>query len=539
MSADDQAFLDIVSSYLIILVLEKSDNAFPPQLSSVPNDIRRYSNDVADYVDKHLEKVANTLREALSSSKWIPENARPRPPPPPPRTATLQCSATRYSQIHDWVLKNKILTAVIVTAAGGLIYHIIKKKSNRKKRRARRAPNGARVEVVVVAGSPSEPITRSISLDLERRGFIVYIVCNTIEEEILVQNESRPDIKPLMIDIVDVSSSHLSPQASLTRYQPESTRASIDRFKVFLQAPHAVAQGIKQHHLILRSLILIPTPNYPSLPIATLAPSALSDLLNTRLLTPILILQSFLPLLQALPLQHPHQHPGLARPPIKPSVLVLTPSIISNLSPAFHLPESAIVSALSSFTSVLSSELQPLGIPVTHLQLGTFDTSPFVAHNRQLTVLSQRAEMLKWEESARHAYGKNYATVTSKTGGGGVVGKGSSLRELNNAVFDAMVRGKGGVVRVGMGSRVYGFVGRWVPSGLVGWMMGVRGVGDKEEFGRTAPGATEGLGSRSTSPGSSASGGNVNVHGLGLGESEYISVYGENRDELGLPDCEH
>jgi hypothetical protein len=164
---------------------------------------------VADYVDKHLEKVANTLREALSSSKWIPENARPRPPPPPPRTAMLPCPASTYTQIHDWVLKNKILTTVIVIAAGGLTYHIIKRKSNRKKRRAKRAPNGARVEVVVVAGSPSEPITRSISLDLERRGFIVYIVCNTIEEEVLVQNESRPDIKPLMIDIVDVNSSPL------------------------------------------------------------------------------------------------------------------------------------------------------------------------------------------------------------------------------------------------------------------------------------------------------------------------------------------
>lgn len=162
-------------------------------------------------------------------------------------------------------------------------------------------------------------------------------------------------------------------------------------------------------------------------------------------------------------------------------------------------------------------------------------------HNRQqLTLSSQRAEMLKWEESARHAYGKNYATVTSKTGGGGVVGKGSSLRELNNAVFDAMVRGKGGVVRVGMGSRVYCFVGRWVPRGLVGWMMGVRGVGvgEKEEFGRV-PGTSEGFGSRSTSPGSSASGGNGNMHGLGLAESEYISVYGEHRDELGLPDSEH
>ena len=88
---------------------------------------------------------------------------------------------------------------------GGVTYHLIRRRSSRKKRRAKRAGNGARLEVVVIAGSPSEPLTRSISLDLERRGFIVYIVCHTIEEEIQVQSESRPDIKPLMIDIVDVS----------------------------------------------------------------------------------------------------------------------------------------------------------------------------------------------------------------------------------------------------------------------------------------------------------------------------------------------
>jgi hypothetical protein len=161
------------------------------------------------------------LREALSSSKWIPESARPRRPPPPPRKATIPCPASTYSKIHDWVLNNKLLTTVIVMAAGGLTYHIIRRKSNRNKRRAKRAPNGARVEVVVVAGSPSEPITRSISLDLERRGFIVYIVCNTIEEEVLVQNESRPDIKPLMIDIVDVSP-FLSSQTSLTNISPKA-----------------------------------------------------------------------------------------------------------------------------------------------------------------------------------------------------------------------------------------------------------------------------------------------------------------------------
>lgn len=96
-----------------------------------------------------------------------------------------------------------------------------KRKSYERKRRAKRAPSGARVEIVVVAGSPNEPITKSLCLDLERRGFIVYVVCNTIEEEASVQKEGRTDIKPLMLDIADVSISSsnrtLSP-STLLRY---------------------------------------------------------------------------------------------------------------------------------------------------------------------------------------------------------------------------------------------------------------------------------------------------------------------------------
>ncbi|PVH87157.1 DUF1776-domain-containing protein [Cadophora sp. DSE1049] len=512
MSADDQAFLDV--------------------LSSVPNDIKRYSNDVADYVDRHLEKVSNTLREALSSSQWIPESARPRPPPPP-RTfsETIASSSTLTTQIHRWICKNKILTTVIVIALGGVTYHVIKRKSNyRKKRRAKRASNGARLEVVVVAGSPSEPITRSVALDLERRGFIVYVVCNTIEEEVLVQNESRPDIKPLMIDIVD----------------PSFARASIDRFTAHLQNPHAAFQGAKHHHLTFRSLILIPSSAYPSLPIAALPASTISDLLNTRLLTPILTLQTFLPLLQTLPLTHPHLHssPGSTPQPSpaaegpKPSILLLTPSIITSLSPAFHAPEALINSALTSLSTVLTAELSPLAIPVTHLQLGTFDLSAFTPHSRNTsTPAAQRAETLKWDDSTRVSYSRNFVAMTSTNGSSkSGLGKGTPLRELNNAVFDAIVRGRGGVVRVGMGSELYGFVGRWVPSGLVAWMMGVRraeggaGAGVEGEFGRglimARPGSSEGS---ESDRGLESPGG----RGPGIGDSEYISVYGERDDDGG------
>ncbi|KAH7319361.1 hypothetical protein BKA65DRAFT_556784 [Rhexocercosporidium sp. MPI-PUGE-AT-0058] len=503
MSADDQAFLDV--------------------LSSVPNDIKRYSNDIADVVDRHLEKVSNTLREALSSASWIPESARPRPPPPPPRTfsQTIASTTTLTTQIHQWICKNKILTTVVIIALGGVAYHVVKRKSNyRKKRRAKRASNGARLEVVVVAGSPSEAITRSVALDLERRGFIVYVVCNTIEEEVLVQNESRPDIKPLMIDIVD----------------PSSARASIDHFTAHLQTPHAAFQGAKLHHLTFRSLILIPSSTYPSLPIAALPASTVSDLLNTRLLTPILTLQSFLPLLQILPLTHPHLHTS-STPPIspKPSILLLTPSIISSLSPAFHAPEALINSALTSLSMVLTSELSPLSIPVTHLQLGTFDTSAFTPHSRSTSSLSsQRAETLKWDDSTRLSYSKNFVAMTSTHGSRSGLGKGTPLRELNNAVFDAIVRGRGGVVRVGMGSGLYGFVGRWVPSGLVAWMMGVRRVeGAVEgEFGRglimAGPGSSEASES-DRGPESPVS--RMQGSGLGIGGSEYVSVFGEREDE--------
>lgn len=173
----------------------------------MPNDVKRYSNEVADYVDKNLQKATNILRDALSSSPWLPESARPRPPPPPPRSFIKSATPTSMlSRAHNWVLNNRLLTTAIVFSAGGLTYYATRGSlSSRKKRRAKRASNGARLEVVVIAGSPSEPLVRSISLDLERRGFIVFVVCNTIEEEVLVQKESRQDVKALMLDIVDVS----------------------------------------------------------------------------------------------------------------------------------------------------------------------------------------------------------------------------------------------------------------------------------------------------------------------------------------------
>lgn len=60
------------------------------------------------------------------------------------------------------------------------------------------------MDVVVIAGSPALPLTRSLSLDLERKGFVVFVVANSHEDEIMIQHLARPDIRPLSIDITDV-----------------------------------------------------------------------------------------------------------------------------------------------------------------------------------------------------------------------------------------------------------------------------------------------------------------------------------------------
>lgn len=387
--------------------------------------------------------------------------------------------------MQDWVSRHKILTGVIVLATGTVLYRTYRSsRLGKKTRRARRARSGGRLEVVVIAGSPALPLTKSLSLDMERKGFIVFIVCNTVEDEAMVHSLSRPDIRSLTIDTTDVRATSSENLCQITNVpKPPSAGSSIDRFAQYLQSPHSAVPGAKSHHLSLKSVILIPSLNYQTSPIATIPPSSFADLFNTHLLHPILTIQAFLPLLTA------RLGSGEKTPP---KVLVFTPSIISSINPPFHAPEATVCSALSAFTEVLTAELRPLSIPVTHIQLGTFDFAGFTPaagnsrsgnggynHGGLLTGAPQNAETLTWPESARHAYGRNFVNQSaSAISAGRIRGlKGSSVRNLHNAVFDVIDGSNtSGVVRIGLGASVYGFVGKWVPRGLVSWMMGIRKV---------------------------------------------------------------
>jgi hypothetical protein len=284
-------------------------------------------------------------------------------------------------------------------------------------------------------------------------------------------------------------------------------------------------------------VLVIPSLHYQTSPIATIPPSSFADLFNTHLLHPILTIQAFLPLLTSrLDLSHQHQQQHQQQlqqlhhqQPEKekhspPKVLILTPSIISSINPPFHAPEATICSAMSAFTEVLAGELRPLGVAVTHVQLGTFDFSAFApsssSSSRTVPGLlpaagPDHAESLSWPEGARQAYGRNFVRQGASVlggggGGGGGAGRarglrGSSPRELHRVVFDVLDGSEaGGVVRVGLGASVYGLVGRWAPRGLVAWMMGVRRVDElatwqQQQQQQQAPGAGVSVGERSGS----------------------------------------
>ncbi|USP76965.1 duf1776 family protein [Curvularia clavata] len=420
MSNDDQHILSVLAEY--------------------SRDVRNLTGSIWDATDAHFAHVAGYIKRSLPEG-WIPERARPRPPPPPPHPIT----GAYLHRLQDWVLRHRALSAAIVAffATGGFLVWREKKRYNRK-RRVRRASNGARSEVVVLAGPPNSPIVRSLSLDLERRGFIVYIVCSNMDEEQQILGESRADVRPLHLDVVDTM----------------GTQETISRFNELLSKPHVAFSGATPHHLNLCGVILVPDLIYPTGPVETVSPELWSDALNAKVLNTIAVTQALLPTVCEF----------------KSRVLMLTPSIIASLRPPFHSVETTIVRALEGFLEVLRAELGTLGIEVVQFHVGTFDlTNVGPKHHLQTRSMGSPHA---WPATTRALYASNFEAQTRVAQRRGLLNQsGSSVRELHNGVFDALTQRRPRKVwRVGRGSVTYDFVGNWVPRGLIGWMMGLKRV---------------------------------------------------------------
>ena len=193
--------------------LQKTLESFiPATVYSISGEVNR----LTDAIEQQFETVAETLRSSMRGSEWIPDSVKPAAPPPSSHDLFAAAPTGYFAATKEWVSRHRMSTAPIAVAFVGTPAFLIWRGRRRApgKRRAKRARNGARTEVVVVAGSPHSPLTRSLSHDLERRGFMVYIPVSDASEEHIVQAESRMDIRPLHLDITSVPYQPLLPSCN-------------------------------------------------------------------------------------------------------------------------------------------------------------------------------------------------------------------------------------------------------------------------------------------------------------------------------------
>ncbi|KAL9065800.1 MAG: hypothetical protein Q9157_007351 [Trypethelium eluteriae] len=402
-------------------------------------------NDVADALDRHIDFVADSLKDAAIrvNDAWGHLSGRPAPlppPPPPPPRLPFFGPSTSLQHLQRWVSRHRAITAALVAFFGTsalLLYR--QKRAYVKKRRAKKASNGARSEVVVVAGPAESPMVKGLAADLERRGFVVYVVVGSPQDELKVQENGRLDIRPLYMDITE----------------PASAEDAMERFSRLLLNPHHAIVGATPHKLNLAGLVIAPDLDYPIGPAVTIEPAEWADAMNIKVLGTIYTAQAFLQVLTDF----------------RARVIMLTPNVTSSMKSPFHSVESAVIGALEGFTYSLASELATLGIHVCHLKLGNFDLSSI--GGRQHVQRIPGTAVRTWPTSAQATYGRNFISHSSDAS------RGSPPRELYNAVFDALVqKGPRQIWRVGRGSMAYEFVGNWVPAGLVQWMLGIRKMGN-------------------------------------------------------------
>ena len=161
------------------------------------------------------------------------------------------------------------------------------------------------------------------------------------------------------------------------------------------------------------------------------------------------------------------------------SVVLLTPTIPSALAVPFNNPEVLVTRALEGWASSLRRELivstKNSGAPVdvVQLKLGRIDLE-----HTSYQAASNRLSVYNGPQGAHP--GTPYRPQARRPPG---YGSGSPADELHTAVFDAVAmnsrssrlfRKRHQVVYVGKGSWGYSLIGRWAPTGLVGWMLGHR-----------------------------------------------------------------
>ncbi|WEJ94025.1 hypothetical protein PSN45_001503 [Yamadazyma tenuis] len=369
------------------------------------------------------------------------------------RSDSTRNQFTRKSSLLDVIYKHKGKIGLLTVGIGiGAFYYYnqfqpahklgLKPAYNmppKPKRRVPKLANGARQDVVLVVGSPTEPLTRLIALDFERRGFIVYLTI--LDEKDLKYIESNPITND--INYLNLTNSY-------------SFESQLNKFNHLLQVPVVPFAGAEAHNLKLRAVVFTPNLYYPIGPIENITVASWTKITD-RLSVYLKLFSSGL--IQLIRLQ-------------ESKTILITPSITSALNLPYHSPESLLQNALQGLFTTLSREIRQHNLQVTQVRLGNISVSS--NSNTSLKTSSIiNAEIKSWNEDIKLLYSRSFTKSQFRSSPIKSSGKGTNLRDLYHVLFDLIYPKKTNpqVVYCGTGSQIYDWISSLLPVSFVSWIL--------------------------------------------------------------------
>ncbi|RCK62343.1 hypothetical protein Cantr_09171 [Candida viswanathii] len=395
-----------------------------------------FLEDQQDKISKspYYDKVVNFTRASDTSSRVA------TPPGPPPNRF-----GAGHSHVWDNLIRsishNKLKYASVLTVGLGVAAYYLTRTNKVTKRRVPKLANGARRDVVLIIGSPTEPLTRSIAVDFEKRGFIVYLT---------------------LLDANDVKYIESNPISSDLNYININDSKNMDdhifEFNQILKTPIVPFQNAHLHYLQLKAVVFTPGLHFPVGPVENMAISSWVKL-SDRLLTYVKMFSSGL--IQTVRSQDS-------------KIILLSPNIVSSLSMPYYGPETVFQQNLKSLFTVLTRELASQDISVTQVRLGNLHLL-----NQRLSSTARieslvNSEVRAWTSEMKDLYGNDFTNVQFKANplkSSG--GKGTNLVVLYHVLFDLIYSKSANpaVVYCGTGARIYDWISKLLPESWVQWLL--------------------------------------------------------------------
>ncbi|CAN3354912.1 hypothetical protein DICA3_C18668 [Diutina catenulata] len=389
---------------------------------------------------KILSQSHDQIVDALAGVEWSPTSTNPPPPEP------------TWIRLIDRLQGNKKSITVGIGCAValgiGLRWSVGPRKSIKgsPKRRVPKLANGARRDVVLVVGSPTEPLTRLICLDFEKRGFIVYLTLLDSKDVKYIESHPITD---------DMNYLNLNQPGTVSGSIPTNyLESQLTQFGKLLQQPVVPFAGANSHTLRLASVVFSPSLYFPIGPIENLAISTWHRI-NDRFLLYCKLLGCGL-----VHLIRQHQ----AR------TVVLNPNIIAQLAMPYHAPETLFSNQMRYLFTILSRELAQVGLAVTQVRVGNLQLSSQVKDSQLKISHLVTSELSSWTQEMKQVYGNSFSKSQYRSNPiRATGGKGTCLRDLYHKLFDIIYM-KGTpptVLYCGTGARSYDWIGRIFPESWI------------------------------------------------------------------------